>query len=213
MTVEDPVAPPASAAAVSHRESAVVPPNPDYPVRLDVSYVAHRSRGSLFFPRLRAFRYWVEHLLMLFVVLFSWYANTFSILFTGKYRQGSFETFQRFLRVRWTWLVYTRRLVSAPPHLEDTDYPARIELPQQLPTVSSRLRPLYVGWLCFGQALLAWWSYSVSICVYFYAYWVTLITGKYPAAAFRYQVVTLRRLLRLQAFYFLMTEERLPGNA
>lgn len=191
--------------------AAVVPPNPDYPAKLDVPYVESREAGSLWFRHLRVLGLWFYLAFQGWGAMFSVGLNNYYILFTGRYRQKTFDTVRRYLTAYYQYLAYRRMLVQDPPTVGQTDYPVAIELPHELPVVTSRLRFLYVGFLVIPQTLEAVLYMWAGVVVEWYGWWAALFGGgRFPAAAHRFNVIGLRKLLRLHAFLLLMTEEKPP---
>jgi hypothetical protein len=192
----------------------VVAPNPDYPVKLDIPYAAHRHPGSLWFRHLRVFGLWFYLIFQGWGAMFSAGINSYYILFTGRYRKRTYDTLSRYLTAYYQYAAYRMMLVEEPPTIGQTDYPVRVGLPEDLPVVSSRLRVLYVGLLALPHMIVAAFYSMIGTLAAWAGWWTALFSGgHFPVWAHRINVIALRKGLRLAAYMFLITEEKLPGGA
>jgi hypothetical protein len=88
-----------------------------------------------------------------------------------------------------------------------------VEFPEAPPATVGRLRPLYVGLLVIPQYFVAVFTYAFARIAAWYGWWAALFSGgQFPEGPHRFNVIALRRVLRLQVFLLCMTEEKPPSG-
>jgi hypothetical protein len=215
MSVEDPATTTPPPAVAPSPGAGLVPANPDYPAKLDVPYPGPQSRLELFLRWLRVIPAAIWVFGYAFVATFSLLLNNLTILFTGKYREQSFRTLKRMVIAQNQLVGYLHYLTDQAPVWggPDPNNPVQIELPEELPTVSSRFRPLYVWLLAipatFGVMFGMFGAYFMAA---FGGFWSILLTGRYSEGSFRYVAIRVRKAVRLAAFQLMMTEEPPPSG-
>jgi len=187
------------------------PPNPSYPVRLDIEYPDHLSRLLIFVKWLLA----IPHFIALFflaigayvVLIISWFA----VIITGAYPEGMFNYMVGVLRWSARVQAYVFLMTDAYPPFsleDDPNYPVRVEIdyPQQI----ARWRPL-VAWLLVIPAAFAAWLILIAaeVCV-FLAWFAILITGRYPQGMFNVVLIAHRWSLRVGTYLYWMEEPYPP---
>ena len=187
------------------------PPNPSYPVRLDIEYPDHLSRLLIFVKWLLA----IPHFIALFflaigvyiVLIVSWFA----VIITGAYPEGMFNYMVGVLRWSARVQAYVFLMTDAYPPFsleDDPNYPVRVEIdyPQQI----ARWRPL-VAWLLVIPAAFAAWLILIAaeVCV-FLAWFAILITGRYPQGMFNVVLIAHRWSLRVGTYLYWMEEPYPP---
>jgi hypothetical protein len=187
------------------------PPNPSYPVRLDIEYPDHLSRLLIFVKWLLA----IPHFIALFflgigayiVLIVSWFA----VIITGAYPEGMFNYMAGVLRWGARVQAYVFLMTDAYPPFsleDDPNYPVRFEIdyPQQI----ARWRPL-VTWLLVIPAAFAAGLILIAaeVCV-FLAWFAILITGRYPEGMFNVVLIAHRWSLRVATYLYWMEEPYPP---
>ena len=187
------------------------PPNPSYPVRLDIEYPDQLSRLLIFVKWLLA----IPHFIALFflaigayvVLIISWFA----VIITGAFPESMFNYMVGVLR--WTARVqaYVSLMTDAYPPFsleDDPEYPVRVEIdyPQQI----ARWRPLITWLLVIPAAIAAWLILlAADVCV-FLAWFAILITGRYPEGMFNVVLIAHRWALRVGTYLYWMEEPYPP---
>jgi ABC-type sugar transport system permease subunit len=204
---------PAAAGPTAVASTAAGTPAHGYPAGFDIPYPESWNRGLLFYR-------WLLALPAAFVVMFytigavfMYMVAAFTILFTGKYPESSFQYFQRYLRLWVRYSAFRLKLTDLPSPTNgdpDPSYPAQVTVPQQIPEIS-RFRPLYIALLAFPTALRLVFVVMAAGIVSVIAWWAILFTGSYPEELFRYQKNRIRLGLRLRAFQWMMTTKS-PGQ-
>jgi Domain of unknown function (DUF4389) len=139
------------------------------------------------------------------------------VLFTGSYPQSMFSYQEKYLR----WGL---RLRSRIINLSD-GYPAfglnaaddRLVFEIPYPEKQSRLLlllRLFFGWIYVGipHGFLLFFRAIATCVVIFIAWWVVLITGKYPPSMHAYVNGLLRWSLRVNIYLLFMTDDYPPFN-
>ena len=193
-----------------------------YPVRFEVDYPEAPSRGlallGVFFllkPLLL-----IPHIIILYLLgiagFIVFYIGYWAVLVTGRYPEGLFA----FVLGVQRWSVRTDSWVYGtvdryPPFsLSDVDYPARLEV--DYPDVSSRgLALLGVLFLIkiillVPHLIILYALGLVSFVVVYVAYWVVLITGRYPRGMFDLVVGVQRWNYRTSAWLVGFTDRYPP---
>ena len=187
------------------------PPNPDYPLRVEIDYPPRLSRLLIFVKWLLAIPHYIAIYVLAIaadaVLIVSWFA----VIILGRYPRLLFEFmvgFERWLtRVSAYVLLQTDRY---PPFAlaDDPAYPVRLEV--DYPERIARWRPL-VHWLLAIPVLIA--VLVVGIVGYvaaFIAWFAILITGRYPEGLFNAVTVALRWNARTRLYFYWMTERYPP---
>jgi hypothetical protein len=187
------------------------PPNPRYPVRLDVEYPDQLSRLLIFVKWLLA----IPHYFALFFLGIGAYVvgilSFFAVLITGKYPEGMFNYMVGVLRWAARVQAYLFLMVDAYPPFsleDDPNYPVRLEI--DYPPTIARWRPL-VQWLLVIPALFLAYLilFAAEVCV-FLAWFAILITGRYPQGMFNVVLIGHRWALRAGTYLYWMEEEYPP---
>ena len=164
------------------------PPNPPYPVRLDIEYPDTLSRLLIFVKWLLA----VPHFVVLYFYSMAFsivsFIAWFAILFTGRYPRGLFDFAIGYML--WNSNVYAYCFLlrdEYPPFTsEQNAYPVQFSLryPDRLSRWKIFLKWLLIipNWLALYVLLLAVLATSVV------AWFAILFTGRYPEGLFRFAV-------------------------
>jgi hypothetical protein len=187
------------------------PPDPAYPVRLQVDPPEHLSRGLPFVKWLLAVPHYFALAVLAIGVVVALFIAFFGVLLTGMYPTGPFNYLVGFERWRlrvtaYVWLQTDQYppftlsdVPSYPVHLQ-VDYPLRI----------ARWRPL-VHWLLvipawFGTAVVG----MIASIFVFYAFFGIVFTGRYQEELFDTVTIAERWATRMTVFGFWMTEAYPP---
>jgi hypothetical protein len=187
------------------------PPNPDYPVRLDVDYPPRLSRLLIFVKGLLL----IPHFIALFflgiagfvVIIISWFA----VLITGRYPEGLFNFMVGLarwgLRVTSYYLLQTDRY---PPFslADDPGYPVRLEV--DYPAHIARWRPLVHWLLVYPASIAAGAIVFVAYLAVIVAWFAILFTGRYPQGLFNLVTIALRWSARAGIYQYFMVEPYPP---
>jgi hypothetical protein len=189
----------------------VVPPNPEYPVRLDIDYPPRLSRLLIFVKWLLAIPHFIAlyvlAIVMYVVLLISW----FGVLITGRYPESMFNFLVGV--ERWRARVSAYLLLQTdryPPFSfeDDPQYPVRLQV--DYPPRIARWRPL-LHWLL---SIPAWIGAMIVILIAYIAviiaWFAILITGRYPESLFRAVTIALRWTARVTIYYYWMVEPYPP---
>ena len=189
----------------------MTPPNPDYPVRLEIDYPQRLSRLLIFVKWLLA----IPHLIALYVLGIVAYAVLiiawFAVLITGRYPRALFDYLVGFERWRARVGAYLLLQTDAYPPFklaDDPAYPVRLEI--DYPPRIARWRPL-LHWLLAIPALIG--AFVVGIIAYLaaiVAWFAILFTGRYPEGLFNAATVALRWSARVTIYYYWMVEPYPP---
>ena len=191
--------------------TAMTPPNPDYPVRVDVDYPDRLSRLLIFVKWLLA----IPHYVVLFflgigayvVLIIAW----FSTIITGTYPEGMFNYLVGVMRWGARVSAYVFLLTDQYPPFsleDDQSYPLRLDIdyPQQI----ARWRPLLNWLLVIPAAIVAGVIGIIAYVCVLIAWFAILITGRYPQGMFDVVVISFRWTMRTTAFEYWMTEQYPP---
>lgn len=187
------------------------PPNPPYPVRLDVEYPDSLSRLLIFVKWLLAVPHYFALVFLAIGAYVVWVLSFFAVLITGRYPEGMFNymvgVFRWAARVQAYVLLMTD--VYPPFSLEDDpNYPVRVEL--DYPQHMARWRPLVHWLLVIPVAFLAYLiTIAADVCVIL-AWFAILITGRFPESMFNVVLIAHRWWLRTSAYLYWMEEEYPP---
>jgi Domain of unknown function (DUF4389) len=189
----------------------MTPPNPDYPLRLEVDYPDRLSRLLIFVKWLLAIPHFIALWLVGFGVAVVWTVSWFVIIITGRYPRGMFEFMTGALR--WSARVgaYLYLLTDRYPPFtlaDDPSYPVRLEIDH--PERVARWRPLLHGILALPAALAAFFVFLVGYLSVVVGWFAILFTGRMPQGLFDAVVVTLRWSMRLNAYEYWMTTRYPP---
>jgi hypothetical protein len=149
-----------------------------------------------------------------FSYMWAYVVTWWSVLLTGKYPQSVYDTQRRVLRHYAQYTGYILHITDQTPRFnspEEATYPIQVTFPEQLPTVSSRFRPLYVGFLAIPAGFGYLCRFYASLAAAVIANAAILFTGRYPEGLFRFNVGTGRQYVRLTAFVLMMTEVKPPS--
>jgi Domain of unknown function (DUF4389) len=187
------------------------PPNPPYPVRLDIEYPDRLSRLLIFVKWLLA----IPHFIALFFLGVGAYVvailSFFAVLITGRYPEGMFTYMAGVLRWAARVQAYVFLMTDAYPPFsleDDPNYPVRVEF--DYPPQMARWRPLVQWLLVIPAAFLAWLILiAAEVCV-FLAWFAILITGRFPEGMFNVVLIGHRWALRTGAYLYFMEEAYPP---
>ena len=197
-------------------EQATTPQNFTFDIVHQESY----SRGELLLRSFFGFFYiMIPHMFVLFFMylaaavlhFIAWWA----VLFTGKYPKNFFE-FQLSL-VRWGTRLNARILNLADGYpafgtsAEDNKIIVNLVYPEKL-SIGLLLARFFFGWIYVGIPHFFCLAFRViaTYFVVFAAWWVVLITGKYPAGMHSFVVGTFRWVTRVSLYLSFMTDEYPP---
>ena len=143
------------------------------------------------------------------VVLFLAVVSWFTILFAGTHIPGIRQFTLFYLRWRVRALAYFMLLEDRYPPFGDAPYPAAITVleppgPRDRLTVAFRLLLAIPHVLLLVFLLLAWGLVTIA------AWFVILITGRYPRGLVDFSVGVLRWRLRFDAYILLLVDEYPP---
>jgi hypothetical protein len=187
------------------------PPNPDYPVRLDVDYPPHLSRLLIFVKWLLAIPHFIVLAVLAIAVDIVLVISWFAVLFTGRYPEGMFNFMVGF--ERWAMRVASYYLLQTdqyPPFglADDPAYPVRFQV--DYPPKIARWRPL-VHWLLAIPALIAAGVIGfVAYLTVIVAWFAILFTGRFPPGLFNVVTIALRWGARSRMYYYWMIEPYPP---
>jgi hypothetical protein len=189
----------------------MTPPNPDYPVRLEIDYPPRLSRLLIFVKWLLAIPHYIALWVLGIVAYVVLIIAFFAVLITGRYPRALFDFLVGF--ERWRSRVGAYLLLqtdSYPPFTlaDDPAYPLRLEV--DYPARIARWRPL-VHWLLAIPALIG--TLVVGLIAYvavIVAFFAILITGRYPEALFSAVTVALRWSARVTLYIYWTTEQYPP---
>jgi hypothetical protein len=189
----------------------MTPPNPDYPVRIEIDHPQELSRWLIFVKWLLA----IPHFLVLvllgigawFVLIISWFA----VLITARYPEGLFNYMVGVHRwaIRVESYVFLQTDAYPPFSLEDDrSYPVRLQIdyPQRI----ARWRPLVSWLLVIPAAIGAWLLLIVAEFAAFFAWFVILFTKRYPQGLFDAVTIGFRWSVRTSVYAYWMTEQYPP---
>jgi hypothetical protein len=189
----------------------MIPPNPDYPARLEIAYPDHLSRLLIFVKWLLA----IPHYIVLFflgigayaVLIISWFA----VIITGAYPEGMYNYMVGV--IRWSTRVQCYVLLMTdeyPPFSLDDDpnYPVRVEV--DYPPTIARWRPLVSWLLVIPYALCAGILIFAAEVAVFIAFFAILITGRFPEGMFSFVTVAFRWGIRASTYGYWMLEPYPP---
>ena len=137
--------------------------------------------------------------------IFAWFA----IVFTGRLPQGLGNLIAFYLRWRVRAAAYASLLRDEYPPFGDGPYPATLELPQR-DTARNRLSVAFRIVLVIPHLIviallgLAWGLTSVI------AWFAILLTGRFPAALYRFGAGVLQWNIRVEAYLLLLHDEYPP---
>ncbi len=189
----------------------MTPPNPDYPVRVEIDDPQRLSRLLPLVKWLLAIPHyialWVLGIGASVVLFISWFA----VLITGRYPPGMFNFLVGF--ERWRLRVSAYLLLQTdqyPPFSLDDDPSYPVHLQVDYPERIARWRPL-LNWLLAIPALIG--VAVLGIIAYigvFIAFFVILFTTRYPQGLFDVVTIAERWYVRTITFSYWMTEAYPP---
>lgn len=187
------------------------PPNPSYPLRLEIEYPDRLSRLLIFVKGLLVLPHYIALVILgigaYAVAVISWFA----VLFTGRYPLGMFNymtgVFRWGARVGAYQFLLTDRY---PPFSleDDPSYPVRLQL--DYPVKIARWRPLVNGLLAFPALIAASLIFLAAYLAVVVAWFAILFTGRIPVSLFDLITIGFRWNLRVNVFTYWMTEAYPP---
>jgi hypothetical protein len=137
----------------------------------------------------------------IFLAIVSW----FTIVFTGRHPPGIRQFTSFYLRWRVRALAYLMLLADAYPPFGDAPYPAAIDIadplePRDRLSVAFRLVLAIPHFIVLVFVLCAWGITTIL------AWFVILITGRYPRALFDFGAGALGWRLRVESYLLLMVD-------
>jgi hypothetical protein len=189
----------------------MIPPNPDYPVRLEVDYPDSLSRLLIFVKWLLAIPHFIALIFLAIgayiVLLISWFA----VLITGSYPEGMFNYMVGVIRWSTRVQAYVFLMTDVyPPFSLDDDpaYPVRVQI--DYPPKVDRWRPLIAWLLAIPYLICASFLIFAAEIGVFIAWFAILITGRFPEGIFSFITVSFRWALRGYAYAYWMEEPYPP---
>jgi hypothetical protein len=187
------------------------PPNPPYPVRLDIEYPDRLSRLLIFVKWLLAIPHYFALFFLAIGAYVVWTISFFAVLITGTYPEGMFNYMVGVMRWAARVQAYLFLMTDAYPPFsleDDPNYPVRVEI--DYPPQIARWRPLVHWLLVIPVALLATLILiAAEVCV-FLAWFAILITGRYPQGMFNVVLIGHRWSLRTGCYLYWMEEAYPP---
>ena len=182
-----------------------------YPVNIEVA-------GVLEVPRWRPLVNWllvIPHLVWLWVLtialqvlaIISWFA----ILITGRLPEGWGDFMVGVLRYQWRILAYLYAWTEEyPSFTPPTGYPDPGDFPAVLASVPaserSRLTVLFRIFMVIPQYIVLYLVGIAAGVLLLIAWFVVLFTGRWPEGLRRFCIGYYRWSIRLQAYFFLITD-------
>lgn len=188
-----------------------MPPNPPYPLQLEIDYPSGLSRLLIFVKWLLALPHYIAIYLLGIVAWVMTVIAFFAVLITGRYPRGPFDFLVGFERWRARVGAYVLlQTDSYPPFTlaEDPAYPVRMQVRYE--ERIARWRPL-VHWLLVIPALVAAFVVHLVALVAAVAGWFAILfTGRYPEPLFAAVTVGLRWGARVTIYSWWMVSEYPP---
>lgn len=200
-------------AVTSGQDLASVPPNPDYPARLEIDYPAKSSRLLLFFRGIISFPQWVVLILLAIPAFIGALLAWIIVLITARYPRSIFHFMAGILRQGHRLMAYQLMLTDRYPPFtlgDKKSYPVRVEIDEPPNMHIHRWRALLQGILVYPAAIAGGVIMFVAYFCVVLAWFAILITGHYPKWIFRLATVGLRWTLRTSMYQYLMTERYPP---
>lgn len=184
------------------------PPNPDYPVKLEIDYPERLNRWLPLVKWLLAIPHYIVLMLLgigaFFAIVISWFA----VILTRTYPRGLFDfvvgVYRYGIRVAAYLLLLTDRY---PPFAlsHDPDYPVRFDIAYPDKGVD-RWRPLIQWLLGYPYVLAASVLLYLGYLLVFFAFFTILFTKRFPKGMFDIVTVALRWSARGYSYsYWLAT--------
>jgi Domain of unknown function (DUF4389) len=189
----------------------MIPPNPHYPVRLEIPYPDSLSRLLIFVKWILA----IPHFIVLIflgigayvVLIISWFA----VLITGSYPEGMFNYMVGVIRWATRVQAYVFLMTDAYPPFsleDDPNYPVRVEI--DYPPQIARWHPLINWLLVIPYYIVAGILVFAAEIGVFIAWFAILITGRFPEGIFSFVTITFRWALRASTYMYWMVEPYPP---
>jgi hypothetical protein len=139
------------------------------------------------------------------LAVFSW----FTIVIRGEHNPAIRRYTQFYLRWRVRGLAYVMLLADPYPPIGDGAYPAALtfderDTPRDRLAVGFRLILAIPQFVALFFVLCAWWVTTVV------AWFMILITGKYPQGLYDFGVGAMRWLIRVEAYMLLLIDDYPP---
>lgn len=186
----------------------------------DIIHQERYSRGELL---LRSFFGWlyiaIPHGFVLFFLgiasSFLTFISFWVILFTGRYPESFYELQVKIMR--WNFRVNASmfNLIDGyPPFGLEARHPDiifEVEYPEQLDRLHTLAKAL-LGWLYCGipHGFILMFRMIASMIIAFLAFFIVLITGKYPPDLHAFNTGTMRWSVRVSLYLGLMTDQYPP---
>ena len=189
-------------------------------MQFNVAYQSSYSRGALL---LRSFFGWlyigIPHIfVMMFVNIYTCilaFIAWWVVLITGKYPRSWFDTQVKMLAWQMRLQAALNNLTDENPAIGLNGTSKSVTLKVDYPASLSRGKVLLRAFFGFIYVMIPhgfcltfrMWLGSIFMLV---AWWVVLITGKYPQSMFDFNVGSLRWMLRINLYWALLTDEYPP---
>jgi hypothetical protein len=133
----------------------------------------------------------------------------FTILLRKEHFRGIRDFTLFYLRWRVRALSYLMLLEDRYPPLGDAEYPAALTFveptgPRDLLSVGLRILLAIPHFIVLVFLMTAWWITTIG------AWFVILVTGRYPRALYDFGVVSFQWLIRVEAYMLLLVDEYPP---
>ena len=185
---------------------------PAYPFGLDVEDAQSQSRLTVFFRGLLI----IPHIIILYfiglavgiITFIAWFA----ILFTGKYPAGMLQFSVNAMHWQVRSSGYMLLLTGAYPPFAmgpDEAYPVRFHGEGQVEG-RNRLTVFFRYFMVIPHIIVLAILMIVLYVVYFISWIAALITGSVPAGMHNFMAGVLRWGTRLNAYYYLLTDDSPP---
>lgn len=189
-------------------------------MKINVTLQDSYSRGELILRTLFGWLYiLIPHLFVLIFVqigvMFVNFISFWAILILGRYPRGMWDFVVKWMRWNLRLAARTNNLADGYPGIGLNVVDDRIQLEIEYPETSSRglvLLRTFFGFLYIliphGICLL--FLSLAAVFVRIIAFWIVLITGKYPAGMHEFMVGVLRWNYRVLAYYYNLTDTYPP---
>lgn len=189
-------------------------------MKLSITHQSSYSRGELL---LRTFFGWIyivipHVVVMMFVGIWAniiYMLSWWIVLFTGKYPKSWFEFMVKYMNWQLRLNASLNNLVDGSPAIGVNGTSDKVSLSVDYPATLSRgalLLRTFFGWLYIGipHGICLMGRMFVQNFVTMLAWWVVLITGKYPDKWHAFSVGSIRWMIRINLYMMFMTDEKPP---
>ena len=186
-----------------------------HPVQLELQHPLKVSRWVVAFSWLLAIPHVIVLYIMLVVLSVLHLVAFFTVLFTAKIPKGLFDLMALVLRYNWrvtSYIMFMRTKYPPfeliPSDLDPGTDPALMSI--EYPVKMSRLL-IFVKWLLLIPHFIVLLLLGIAVLiVMIIAFFVVLITGKWPQGLRNFVVGFMRWSTRVNAYWYFMTDKYPP---